>query len=566
MRDGRAIMRGGRALMATSGSPCCCGPGGPCDFTSTPCFDCLGSTGCAPQTKLAFRQIRTRSGGGPILTSRNEWPVTFCCGDTTDMPYSSTGTFKQSSYFCPTMDRGTSYTATGVGPSLLATRVWYSNTGPPNCVVSQSAAPAYPFIISCDDGAVETGVGLVPLLNALQHFSGGPAAPFDPLWDNVVEIHTFIPGSFREYAYRHTFTTGGQTIIENVYVREYWGPNPNCYRGPSCPPVGACCCDGTCYSELTQAECLAGQGTWKGQGSICNGQTCGNACCVPDFGCTFMDPAACFQFGGLVVENCGSACPAFGACCNPTTGGCTHTRLEDCLFPNTFQGLGSNCFNLARPGCPQPLGRCCIPTTGGGFNCAGATQAQCAALNGTGWAPGTTCQSHPCPTTGGACCMGNGECNQVNNPQDCINAGGAFMGVGSDCQTTLCVTACCLGGFCEPRPIPQCFALGGTPTNEPTCDPDPCNVGACCCGTPGSYSCSQTTQLGCLGPPTNPNPNCFWFGQGVGCSPNPCNFGPLQLPNHPKAIIRPRRQLVMPDGSPVSSCSSCGQGQKRTEL
>jgi len=281
----------------------------------------------------------------------------------------------------------------------------------------------------------------------------------------------------------------------------------------------------------------------------CLSVECLKTCCLPGGRCLEITEAQCLAIGGLPQDNhyCFEArCddnPLKGACCNPITGGCTLSTNEGCIPPNTFLGIGTKCAALSGQGvgtgnpCPQPIGRCCTPTGNGGYTCLGlVTPAQCASLGaGSIWGgAGSTCESLPCPTNGaGACCMGDGSCIQVNGAQTCLNQGGNFMGVGTDCQT-----------------IPGC-------------------TGACCfLSTGGDWTCSEgysPNQCASANPPNN-----IFRGQGSTCP----LFNPPPLPPYtpfckgmggrPASPSFSSAGLVLPDGTPASTignlrgCSGCG--------
>ena len=263
----------------------------------------------------------------------------------------------------------------------------------------------------------------------------------------------------------------------------------------------------------------------------CYPQECHRACCLPSGMCLdHLNPDQCRALGGIpqipystcYSAQCNVPGTAKGACCNPTTGGCVLTLAQDCVPPNTFMGLGTLCDGgPSEFQCPQPTGKCCVPSGGGGYTCTpGLTPAQCNALNGLWGGPGTLCVGTPCPGAGGgACCMGDSNCQQVGSAQECINLGGSFMGVGSDCQIVNCFGACC-------------YLSGGVWT---------CSEG---------YSPQQCATVG------------TFLGLGSTCSPPP--WGPGCIGGRP-GVPGFSRGLVLPDGTPAASvgqivkgCAGCG--------
>ncbi|MBC8203229.1 MAG: hypothetical protein H8E91_05310 [Planctomycetes bacterium] len=88
-----------------------------------------------------------------------------------------------------------------------------------------------------------------------------------------------------------------------------------------CIPKGACCMqDGSgCFEEINEPDCLASDGTWHGEDSICAEVSCPvvGSCCLDDGSCSVLFDEECIQ--------------TFGA----------------------FQGQGSDCTTTV---CPQPGG------------------------------------------------------------------------------------------------------------------------------------------------------------------------------------------------------------------
>jgi hypothetical protein len=83
-----------------------------------------------------------------------------------------------------------------------------------------------------------------------------------------------------------------------------------------------------------------------------------------------------------------------------------------------------------------PVGACCLP--GGGCSEA-VTEATCVDAGGAYAGDDTSCQSANCPELG-ACCFADGECADVL-AVECAGLGGGFQGENSDCASANCPVA-----------------------------------------------------------------------------------------------------------------------------
>jgi len=90
---------------------------------------------------------------------------------------------------------------------------------------------------------------------------------------------------------------------------ETWTANTTCAElNPPCPEFGACCTGTTC-ERLTEADCLAGGGTYGGDGSECEVGLCElGACCFPDDSCQDVTFLACNQTADGVYQGAGTSC------------------------------------------------------------------------------------------------------------------------------------------------------------------------------------------------------------------------------------------------------------------
>jgi len=137
-----------------------------------------------------------------------------------------------------------------------------------------------------------------------------------------------------------------------------------------------------------------------------------------------------------------------------------------------------------------------------------------------------------CPdaTIVGACCIFNGNfevCVETDS-QSCINQGGSFQGVGTNCTVDGCPLS--LGACCVPPAMFQatcvectqsdCSLFGGTylgPGTTCANQGSSCGgttaTGACCVNVGGAAPCSQQTQIDCQ------NIGGAYQGDNTGCNP-----------------------------------------------
>lgn len=240
------------------------------------------------------------------------------------------------------------------------------------------------------------------------------------------------------------------------------------------PPTGACCLidvGGTCQDGLTDPECCALGGDYRGDGTDCTtlgggnpANACRGACCRLAVGtCTAnstkLECEADYVVsvgppevrGNGIFQGYGTGCAADtcpslqGACCLPN-GTCQILSLRDCQnFLNSFfNGVGSTCDDaVCTGGCCLPDGSC-IP---------GVTYNDCCNAPNDGFFRGydADCTTPDCPGLG-ACCFVDGSCLQLT-PTDCDAGGGSYQGSGVDCGVAGCtaVTGACLfaNGTCS---------------------------------------------------------------------------------------------------------------------
>lgn len=269
-------------------------------------------------------------------------------------------------------------------------------------------------------------------------------------------------------------------------------------------PTGACCYPAGNCAVLTQPNCLATQGIYMGNGTVCLGDLNGNgvddaceqvvptgACCYPSGNCAVATQPACTGSGGFYLGN-GTACLGdvnphngvddaceqvlpTGACCY-VTGPCVVTTAPACAFTGgIYAGDGTNCNDV----------------------------------NGNGVAD--ICEQY-LPT--GACCFDNGTC-QAMIAANCTQAGGTYAGNGTlcagdvngngvddACEGVVTMGACCYGDPIMPICVNTTSTVcgqnyHGTWYSGQSCATFMCPVGptGACCYTNGS--CAVVTQSAC---------------------------------------------------------------------
>lgn len=94
----------------------------------------------------------------------------------------------------------------------------------------------------------------------------------------------------------------------------------------------------------------------------------------------------------------------------------------------------------ARGDIGDTIGACCIAGPAGHFACEEISEADCAQFGAVFVGAGTTCASSACVT--GACCVSGPAWTCLETlPIDCAAAGGAFVGPGVPCATGACTCA-----------------------------------------------------------------------------------------------------------------------------
>lgn len=255
------------------------------------------------------------------------------------------------------------------------------------------------------------------------------------------------------------------------------GAGTRCDTDP-CSPRGACCTDTTCTDGMTQSECEANFGTYRGDDTLCEflEVSCGKGACCTDIGClSDLTESLCFIIDGIPLgegSTCeveGEQCP--GQCC--WQGGCVAgVTIDDCnqLPQGEFVGFG---FSCSPDPCGTAIGACC--RTDG--TCDDVSQVVCDSLGGTYSGDGTDCASTTCdePDPFGACCLDSGCINTTAD--GCAANSGVYRGDDTMCEVDTCLTgACCLeDDTCLDDTLSDdCAAQSGTFFEGSSCALDPC--------------------------------------------------------------------------------------------
>jgi len=173
-----------------------------------------------------------------------------------------------------------------------------------------------------------------------------------------------------------------------------------------------------------------------------------------------------------------------GACC--TAGDiCVPDRTADeCAALDGAFSLGGSCD----PDSCEALGACCFEDG----HCEQLTGAVCAAGDGLEWHSGAGCDPFPCLESLRACCQPNGSC-LVSTISDCT---GVWHCEWPSCDSNPCLLgACCLAALgCEMLTLEECAALGGYFQGAGT----DCGPARCICL--GDLNCDGVVDFGDINP------------------------------------------------------------------
>jgi hypothetical protein len=122
-----------------------------------------------------------------------------------------------------------------------------------------------------------------------------------------------------------------------------------------------------------------------------------------------------------------------------------------------------------------------------------------------------------------ACCFTSEPYCRMMFEQECLLAGGVWLGPEYTCEPDPCEQpgACCTAGFCEFLFEQNCLLVGGTFLGAGTlCEPNPCP--AVCCYGPTWQHCMITLQADCEAI------QGYWHPEWTSCEPNPCISSPTR--------------------------------------
>lgn len=283
------------------------------------------------------------------------------------------------------------------------------------------------------------------------------------------------------------------------------------------PDTKACCLpDGSC-EVLPQAVCASFGGIYKESSSTCDPSPCDplpeqGACCLAGGGCAITTEDACDTAGGAFYQE-GSTCEVglctLGACCrgpddcedDPAAGGVEFKCQDGTFLVGVVCGDYSPCDEV-----PCCVGEACIDTSS--LVCYIESGMQ---LPGLG-----ACEEDSCAV--GACCYEPGECGVMIGYDCTLELDSTFFEEFDVCDPDPCdVVACCKDDLCEEVSTAQCLADGGMPLDTDTCEAGACVAGACCydggtCGEMVQYECDVLAGT---------------LLAGLTCDPNPCQVPSL---------------------------------------
>ncbi len=261
--------------------------------------------------------------------------------------------------------------------------------------------------------------------------------------------------------------------FDEVVESECPGVNDEFTMGYDCDSIGDCeprraCCTGYVCEVLTQADCIAGGGSWSTTVTDCPADFCETgACCRADGTCTVGTGLQCAHNAG-VFQGAATACDTWDGWCHACCA------------------IGEECFETG-------VTSLCDDVDG-------------QLVDGL-------CADNLCP---GACCKLDGSCEDLTQAE-CASLSGWFS-ADLKCGEFACPVygACCAGGLCEMSTANECAAIGGVHFAGEICDAGlDCSLGSCCDYSDGACAELQVASL-CAG-----QPEVFYVG--LACGVSACN-------------------------------------------
>jgi hypothetical protein len=126
----------------------------------------------------------------------------------------------------------------------------------------------------------------------------------------------------------------------------------------------------------------------------------------------------------------------------------------------------------------------------------------------------------PPPPEPWACCIPVEPWCVMLMEQECLLAGGEWLGPQYVCEPGLCpeMWACCVGGVCTMMFEENCALVGGTWLQGIPCDPNPCEAVCCFIELTSPHGCDIMLEDECAAASGE------WHPEWVTCSPNPCEI------------------------------------------
>jgi hypothetical protein len=297
IRDGALVLTPGGDGLVTSagGAPCCCGGGGgptePCT-PAVPCEPCVNQSG--PTCYVNSGQVRMWTFSGSPVATLNYSTTNCCrCGVRANRTY-TISTRETARTFNPNViDCNQLRTINGSGTPNAQNRITlqcsnaFTTPLPPGplCQPSSFSESTQATIQT----ACRPSMGILNGLSGTQWGASHAVPPLlsmgAPNFSNVVaQFAQANPATFRVTGYMREDCDSAEWNLQTVDTSAPNGTidtrtsqgfiglnrNPGTCHPVTCPPEGACCCNGSCYAQVSQAQCHAMGGRWLGPNTYCN--------------------------------------------------------------------------------------------------------------------------------------------------------------------------------------------------------------------------------------------------------------------------------------------------------